>query len=152
MKRLTNTHIIALRLYSLGQTPLQISEQTKLSPQRICQIVRDPLGVKYLEEAEGLVSDQFKGLYTKVVKVIGDALDCADASVALAGANLWMKAHGKFVHKVEHRDLTAEDIIAKIISGELVLPTKAPRLVGEGIGRSYEEAEFEPSPMRGLPS
>lgn len=90
---------------------------------------------------------QFKGLYTKVIKVIGDALDCADASIALAGANLWMKAHGKFVHKVERRDLTAEDIIKKIISGELQVPNRIPRLVGEDLGEAYEEAEFTVRPQ-----
>jgi hypothetical protein len=146
MKRLTNTHQMALRLYSLGQSPSKIAEQVPLSANRIQQLTREPLGVEYLKSLEGYLDDQFKGLYAKVVKVIGDAMDCADASVALAGANLWMKAHGKFVHKVEHRDLTAEDIIAKIIAGELVVPGKEPKLVGEGLGRSYEEAEFSIGP------
>ena len=144
MKRLTNTHQLALRLYSLGKPISQISPEVNLSPARILQLTKDPLGVEYLKGLQGLVDDQFKGLYAKVVKVIESALDCTDASVALAGANLWMKAHGKFVHKVETRDLTAEDIVAKIISGELQLPNKRePKVVGEGIGQKYEEAEFE---------
>jgi len=147
MKRLTNTHIVALRLYSLGQSPPKIAEQVNLSPTRIQTLLKEPLAVDYLKSLEGALDVQFKGLYTKVIKVIGDALDCADASIALAGANLWMKAHGKFVHKVERRDLTAEDIIKKIISGELQVPNRIPRLVGEDLGEAYEEAEFTVRPQ-----
>lgn len=109
------------------------------------------MSVDYLKSLEGELDNQFKGLYTKVIRTLEAALDCADASVALAGANLWLKAQGKFVHKVEHRDLTAEDIIAKIISGELVVPDRGlnrePKLIGEGeglgLGQRYEEADFE---------
>lgn len=151
MKRLSNTHQVALRLYSLGQPPSKISEQVHLSPSRICALVKDPMSVDYLKSLEGELDNQFKGLYTKVIRTLEAALDCADASVALAGANLWLKAQGKFVHKVEHRDLTAEDIIAKIISGELVVPDRGlnrePKLIGEGeglgLGQRYEEADFE---------
>lgn len=150
MKRLSNTHQVALRLFALGQPPSKISEQVHISRQVIDRVVKDPLGVEYLKSLEGELDNQFKGLYTKVIRTLEAALDCADASVALAGANLWLKAQGKFVHKVEHRDLTAEDIIAKIISGELVVPGREPKLIGEGLGlgQQYEEADFEEVGMK----
>jgi len=55
------------------------------------------------------------------------------------------ESHGKFVHKVEHRDLTAEDIIAKIISGELRMPHQPGMKVIEE-GQVFEETEFSVRP------
>lgn len=141
-KSLTNKHKLALRYISLGKSPSEAALEVGLTPCRISQILTSPLGQQYMEQLETELDQEFKHLYKKVVRVIGDAMDCSDASIALAGANLWLKAHGKFVHKVETRNLTAEDIVAKIISGELQPPRpQAKQLEG---AQTFEEAEFHP--------
>jgi len=146
LRKLNQRHRMMLRMVAAGIPLPQIESELAVSAQAIRNTIGCQLGQQYLASLETELDDEFKRLFKKVVKVIDDGLSCADSSIALASANLWLKAHGKFVHKVETRNLTAEDIIAKIVSGELVLPGKAPKLVGEGLGRAYEEAEFEVGP------
>jgi hypothetical protein len=59
----------------------------------------------------------FQSLYGKVVDTLNLALDHPDPQVALAGANLWLRSNkGTKIEVV----LTAEDVVRKIMSGELV--------------------------------
>ena len=145
LQHLSQRHKMALRMLAVGALPAVVAEEMKMSLARIYGIMRSKLGQEYLATVEKEIDGEFKSLYADVVKVIRDGLRCADASVALASANLWMKAHGKFVHKVEHRDLTAEDIIAKIISGELRMPHQPGMKVIEE-GQVFEETEFSVRP------
>jgi hypothetical protein len=59
----------------------------------------------------------FQSLYGKVVDTLNLALEHPDPQVALAGANLWLRSNkGSKIEVV----LTAEDVVKKIMSGELV--------------------------------
>jgi len=143
-KTLSNRQRLGLRYISIGRTTEQAGKEVGLSATRVSQIASSSLGQKYLTSLEGELDAQFKHLYSKVIKVVEDALSCSDASIALAGANIWLKSHGKFVHKVETRNLTAEDIIARIMSGELQRPATGPISKQLEGAQTFEEAEFHP--------
>ena len=110
---------LALRMYALGSSHKQIQEQTGYSYPGFHRFRSTEAGKAYLKIVGDELEWDFKRMQAKVQKVIEDGLDCADFQIALASSNMWLKAHGKYVQRTEHRDLTAEDIIQKIISGEL---------------------------------
>jgi hypothetical protein len=123
LKKLGPKHRMALRLLSLGSSRERVASELGISIQTVRAAEKSSLGQEYMQGVEKELDQDFKRLYKKVISTIEEGLDCSDARVALASANIWLKAHGKFVQRVETRDLTAEDIIQKIVKGELVPPT-----------------------------
>ncbi|MGW8178101.1 MAG: hypothetical protein ACWGQW_04810 [bacterium] len=148
MTRLTPKHKLILRMYSVGLTRGEVAEDCGCSTGLVDRVIGSEAGKAYLVSLESELDHQFKSLYEKVIGVVEKGLDSGDLKINLAAASLWAKANGKFVHKVHTRDLTAEDIIGRILSGELrkeapALPPKPIELKGvvvtDGEGNEEEE-------------
>ena len=141
---------IALRLWTLGKSWKEIEEETGLTPAYVCTVKGSKKGQEYLASIEKELDLEFKRLYQKTINVLDKGLESADMGIALASANLALKVAGKFVQKVENRDLTAEDIIQKILSGELAAGERKPiDITGVVVSDSLDDVERE---RKGLPS
>jgi len=152
---LSPKHKLILRLYACGLPVGEVASRAGRSETLVRRVVGREDAKEYLLSLESELDQQFKGLFEKVIKVVEKGLDSPELGVALASANLYLKAHGKYVHKVHTRDLTAEDIIKKIISGEL--RREAPSVPIQEIpgvivsdGGDMEAEEEEDKPMRML--
>ena len=131
-ERLTPQQRIALRLYAIGATREAIAGEVGVHQVTLTNWLKLEAGKEYLKEIELELDQDFRRLYTKVINVIDAGLQSTDGSLALASANIFLKAHGKFVQRTEHRDLTAEDVIKKIMTGELQ-PRKREPITIEGV-------------------
>jgi hypothetical protein len=64
----------------------------------------------------GDLENKFQAQFEQVINVIEEALKHPEPSIALAGANLWLRSARKQEVKVE---ITAEDLIQKIMNGDI---------------------------------
>lgn len=106
----------AIKLYTLGKyrTQAEASAACGISEVRFNVILKKPEGQKIVEQVREALDMQFQNLFTKVVDVIGSALDHADPAIALAGANLYLRTTKGTKVNVE---LSAEDVVQQIMNG-----------------------------------
>jgi len=105
----------AVRLYACGKySAEQVAKQVGCAKGSLIAAWNSPQGQAIADTIRGDLENRFQGLYSKVIDVLGEALDHDEPSVALAAASLWLKS-GK-AKKVEV-SLTAEDLVQRIMSG-----------------------------------
>jgi predicted DNA-binding protein (UPF0251 family) len=105
----------AIRLYATGKfSETQAAHHANVSMSRFNVVLNSPPGQAILTAVRGALEVEFQAQFKKVIEVIGDALDHQDPSIALAGANLWLRSCRKQEIKV---DITAEDLVQKIMGG-----------------------------------
>lgn len=107
----------AIRLYALGIDHDDIKAATGVSPSVLKQIVKSATGQKIINEVRAELEDKFQNQFADVINAIGAALHSTDVDTALHGAALWLKTNR--AQKVEVQ-LTAEDVVKKLMSGEEV--------------------------------
>lgn len=116
LKKLTGRHLQILRYHLAGVRNIDISAQLDCTEATVSRVLNDPLGLAFIEQAYKELDAQFRGLYSKVINVIDRGLEAKDLDTALAAADKWLKAHGKYrdaEEKTERR--SAEDVIAQML-------------------------------------
>jgi hypothetical protein len=108
----------AVRLWAMGRgTQETVAKATGVSKARLGQVIASDAGQAIYRETRGELEHKFQALFEKTINVLELALDHPDPSIALAGANLWLKSAK--ATKVEVQ-LTAEDIVQKLMSGQVI--------------------------------
>ena len=112
----THKHQYVLALHLAGRKPHEIQLETGYSIPRIYSILKEPNVVALRQQLLSSVSDEFEALFSKAVDVIRDGLDSPDPKVRLDVCKEFMKAHPKFTKGKKTDDVTAEDVVAKILN------------------------------------
>lgn len=133
---------IALRLWMIGYSSKQIEQQVGVRAAALGAAKRSVKGREYVARLEEELDVDFRRLYAQTLNVLDMGLQSADMGIALTSANMALKVMGKFVHKIEKRDLSAEDLIQKILSGELQVGARKPiEIDGVVVSHSLDDDE-----------
>lgn len=104
---------LALRTYyTTGRTLEECAAVNNVKVSLLRSMVNSTEGEALRAQVQGDLDRHFQSLYKKVIRVLDDALEHPEPSVALAGANLWLKSNKGT--KVEVT-LTAEDVVKKLM-------------------------------------
>lgn len=96
MAVMTPLAAVVCGLYMTGLNHLEIAKRVKKTPALVSWILQSKLAEQECERLKGILDRNFLTLQAKFNRVIDEALEHPDPSIALAGANLWAKAAGKF--------------------------------------------------------
>ena len=110
---------LAVRMYAAtGKSMNAVAKASNVSPEGLRMALKSQAGQQVLNDIRGELDTQFSALYKKVIRTVEEGLDHAETQVALASASLWLKYEK--ATKVEV-SLSAEDVIQKIMSGEVAV-------------------------------
>lgn len=105
----------ATRLFATGKfSAHQAAAHAGMSYSHFHRVINSPPGQALINQLRSIQEEEFQSQFQKVIEVVGAALDHQDPAIALAGANLWLKACRKQKVEVE---ITAEDLVQKIMGG-----------------------------------
>ena len=115
IKTLNPRHIKAIQLHLQGSSLKEISERTCLSIWWISRILRSEPAKRLIAEYNAYFDQEFKALYTGSITAIREGLENPDIHVRLKAADMYLKAHGKYMDRQKGREKSAEDVIRQII-------------------------------------
>lgn len=117
--RIPHRWYIVMVLHLKGAPHAQIAEVTGYNPTTISIIIHHPRMVAVRQQLMRELNDDFEAQYFKVIDRINDALNNQDPNVYLKGADMWLKAHGKYDHSKQANNqvvnITAEDVVMQIL-------------------------------------
>ena len=102
---------------SLVMPPPEVSELTGYSLGNVHRILNTDEAIAHKQQIFDLYDESFKALYPQTIKAVKDGLESDDEKVKLNAAQIWLKAHGKFVPDREgDTNITAEQIVVQILN------------------------------------
>jgi hypothetical protein len=104
-----------LSLHLSGYTAEAISDLTGYNTSYISVLLKKDRVLALRQQMLSSLDDEFQALYSSVVSVIRNGLLDNDPKVRLEAAEKWMKAHGKYKHDGEKKELSAEDVVNNIL-------------------------------------
>lgn len=108
----------AIRLYACGKgSQIDVAKACGVSVARLQTLLQSDEGIAIQRGIRNELEHKFQALFEKTINVLESALDHPDPSIALAGANLWLKSAKSTKVEVQ---LTAEDIVQKLMRGESI--------------------------------
>ncbi len=110
-------------LHLSGKKRAEIAELTGYAPQVVGVILANERSVAYRQQLLSETQQDFEAIFSQVVDTIRDMVQPGrDDGVRLQAAQMWLKAHGKFLpqHDEREKDLTAEDVVAHILHADTV--------------------------------
>ena len=114
LRYLTPKHWRIINLYAAGFNREYISEELRITPQTVTNIVNDPLAKVILERHAQNAEDELSSLTGLAVEAVRDNLAVGDLDQRRRGAELVLKARGVFKEKAEGTD-SAEDVMSRIV-------------------------------------
>ena len=108
---------LALQLYACGElTKKEMGARLNIGDARTNTLIESRAGQDIIARVRGDLEFRFQAMFKKTLDVIEDGLNHPEPSIALASANMWLK--NARAQKIEVK-ITAEDLIGKIMNGEL---------------------------------
>ena len=108
---------LALQLYACGEIDKkEMSARLGIKDARTNTLIESRAGQEIIARVRGEQEFRFQAMFKKTLDVLEDGLNHPEPSIALASANMWFK--NARATKVEIK-VTAEDLIGKIMSGEV---------------------------------
>lgn len=103
---------------SLTLPPPEVAELTGYSLSGVHRILNTDEAIAHKQQIFDLYDDTFKALYPKAIEAIKKGLESSDEKVKLSAAQVWLKAHGKFVPDNGNGDtnITAEQVVVQILN------------------------------------
>lgn len=114
IKKLNPRHSKAVQLHLQGATLREISERTGLSVWWLSRILKSEPAKRLIAEYNDYFDQEFKALYTGSISAIREGLEDPDINVRLKAADMYLKAHGKYMDRQKGREKSAEDVIRQI--------------------------------------
>jgi len=108
-----------LELHLAGRRPAEIQEITGYSQPMMYRILSDPRMIAEKQQIMKYYNSEFEALYSKVINVVRDNLECADPKVQNDAAKIWLKSHGRFQADREQSNdtnISAEKIVFQILN------------------------------------
>lgn len=116
LKKLTPRHYEMIKRHLNGMLNVEIAADLDVTEATVSRVLNDPLALSVIEDAYRQLDAKFRSRYLKVIQVIDAGLDSDNMDTALAAADKWLKAHGKYRPEEEKQQTrSAEDVIAQML-------------------------------------
>lgn len=104
---------LGLRFYALGETLKQAALRAGVSESKLSKFIKSSKGRDELSKIRTEVDEEFFNLQSKVNEVLRMGLESSDPQIALASANMWLRAAKA---KEVNVNVTVEDVLQRLFN------------------------------------
>lgn len=114
LKKLTSKHRKIIQLKVAGLTRVDVGREAGCTPEYVSMLLRQDVAKAYLQTMYEDLDQDLKDLVAPAIDTVRELLGSGDDKVALAAANLALKANGKMERESIEDRPSAEDFVSKI--------------------------------------
>jgi predicted transcriptional regulator len=110
--------MFVVQLCLQGYRQDEIAELSGYAPQTVSKILSDDRCVQVRQQYLKGHDAEFESLYPEVIEAVRSGLNHADMKFRLDAAEKWLKAHGKYRENTTNVNISAEDVVVKLLNAD----------------------------------